>query len=366
MTIYYLLVSLILIFPFSMYLYYSNHLYCLYSKNIIFKFGRKKISSDKIYIIFIAFIMILISGFRNLNIGNDTIAYYKLYTLYSNMNLIDIINMDLKEPGFYILSSLCGSLGMSYRFFLLTVAMLYICAVSFIIYKYSYISWFSYLVFIGIGMMTFGMTAIRQTLAISFTLITYYKLDTGKIFQSLLFMIIAYLCHVTAVVFLPTYFLIKLSLNKRNLFLMIVICVLIYLNKAEIINFFVTNNTNDYTPTETGGVITYAFYLITIFISFFLTKKNILKSNIFFMALMVLVLWPVMSFHPAVFRLGNYYSIFFIILIPNMIKSMIDDLEKNVGYIFCFFYVLLMLFMFFYNVLGSNSAFVPYIFGGGL
>lgn len=314
----------------------------------------------KYYCFTIATILALVIGLRGLNIGIDTYSYFNMFNTIIDNNLQYSFESMNIEKGYVFLNYILGRfMGGNFHILLLVIAVLYIVSVSFVIYKYSENPWLSFLLFVAFGYFTFGMSGLRQTMAMSFTMISFLFIKKNKLGFYLFFIAIAYSLHVSALVFLPAYFMDKIKISKYSLSIAAIIIIPIAFFVEFLFNYLNAFARISYQEMETGGMLMYLFFVATTLLGLFLRKESDNNDFYYFMMLATIVLWPIAKTHPAMFRLTFYYSIFMIIFIPNILKSVKD---WRLRLIYTGSYVIVAIFNITNKVLIPGIQLLPYRF----
>lgn len=308
--------------------------YPVFTRKSVLVDGKKITYNNKYYIFLISLVLIFILGFRGMDVGIDTKVYYDIYNSVKEFSLGIFFVEDI-ECGYYLLQYFVKSVFGEFQILLLIVAIFFITVISYHIYKYSSNPWLSYILFIIYGFYSFAMSATRQTIAIGFIMIAYEFIKQKKLFKFLIFVFIAMLFHISAIIFLPAYWFNKFKLNRKNilLFFMVGIALIGLRSPIQIImNNFARIK---YPPLETGGDIMYIFMLISVLIGVIYRRPFMEKSMnniyLFYMMLSALLIMPLTQFHPAVMRLYFYFFVFLIIYIPNLLSSIKDIIIRYVG-----------------------------------
>lgn len=310
--------------------------------------------NNKSYILIVSLLLILLLGLRDLTVGIDTINYYAIFTRIQNIEFSQLFNGVSYEYGYRLLQYVIGIIFKEYQLLLIVVAIIYIAAVSCHIYKYSEKPMISYILFILYGFYTFAFSTTRQTLAIAFILIAYEFMTRKKLFKFLIFVLIAASFHITALIFIPSYWIIKFKLNKYTLTFITLITALMFYFRTGIVLFLNSIARNEYTFTETGGNLLFLFMVISVIIGF-IYRKQFLSARennklLFYMMCMSVIIMPITKFHPAMMRLMYYFFIFMIIYIPNLIVVIRDPIIRFIGYAG---YIFIGFFYFYMNVIPS-------------
>lgn len=312
-----------------------------------------------IYFYFVGFILIIVSGFRGVDVGIDTYTYSQIFKTIINQDLsVSFISLDL-EKGFVLFNYLVAVLfGDNFQVLLIIASLFFIFTVGLIVYEYSEIAWMSFYLFIALGYYTFGMSGMRQAIAIGFTLLSYHLVKRGKIFISIITFVLAILFHYSAVIFLPIYFIRRLKINNINVLVSLFLIVLIKLYAIYIFSFMNGFARTPYEEVETGGVLMYYFIVITaVFGYYYRVRLNRKDDDLFFMMIATIALWPIAQINQAMFRITFYYSFFIVVFMPNSLK-LVED--KRLRLIYGAVYLLVTSYFFYEKVLFDGSMLIPY------
>jgi len=313
------------------------------------------VTKKKIFIIFAFLLLILVSGLRHISIGIDTMNYFNSFMFFEQKSLQEIITNSELEKGYLLLQYFIYNIFGNFQFLLIFVAIFQMVVVAKLILKHSVNPLLSTILFIVFGFYTFGFSAIRQTLAISFVVISLSFIERRKFYSFIVTILIAASFHISALIFIPSYFIAKMKIERKNLVLLVFSAVIVFLSRNYIIQLLNQYARIPYASTETGGYLMYLFLVISVILGVIFRKQLIEKNpnNSYFMQMMIMttILMPITMFHPAVMRLFQYFFIFMIIYIPNLLHSIKDHLLR---YIAIFSYILTGLILFFGTTIEVN------------
>lgn len=292
----------------------------------------------KKYIRIICFILMLQSGLRNVAVGDDTYNYFEWFedikrTSWKEIfeNIKDYYQLGLgKDPGYDVFVKLTQSVIDDYQIFLLIVAILFFGAlgnfifknttrlndviIAFVIYSVLFYSFFS-------------ITGIRQTIATSATLYGFEFLKRKKIVYFLLLIVLASAIHKSALILIPFYF-IGLIKNSNILYKVVLLIFPVFMIFKESINDFfrVLGGYEEFDKLEGAGTLTFTMMFLFIIIIAFWRRKIILKNNVnakyYFNAFAIaLIFLPLTWVNPNTMRIVQYFSLFMLLFIPEIIYS---------------------------------------------
>lgn len=315
---------------------------------------------NKVYFIMVSFFMIVLLTLRHDIVGTDTTNYRWLYETFSNVPF-EIALKHINDEGFVFAFQLLSSLGLSFRAVLFLQALFFISSVTILIKKYSKIPALSYWIFITFGYFIFA-TTMRQAIATAIILLSYDLIMKRKMFSFLIYVLLAATFHLTALVFLPAYWMDKFRYSRKTLVLIISIMAFIILFREQISSFILSFSKTEYLATSTGGFFLIIYLIVLLMLGVIYRKKFLINNNnkiLFFMIAAALALIPIAKINPAVFRIINYYQIFTILYIPNLIASIPDRLMK---FVITYGFLILGIYYFYYKLRSYGIWMHPYVF----
>lgn len=345
-------------------------LYFYHGRNIVnhnnYLFNPALHSKTRNDVILISIVIFILIAFRSLEVGTDTDNYY---AIYNTRNFEAIINggiLNSIEYGFTLTEYIGNKLNLGFGFIVFLEGLVYTIPLAYVIHKYSKNPYMSFILFICFDYFLFSMSGIRQTFAIGFCLISFEFIQKNKPFWFVVFVLIASSFHITSLCFLPAYFLKSFKINKVNIILIAFIGIMFFIFREPIFSFVRQFARMDYGDRETGGLGMYLFYcflalvgIYTFFMSKYRNVPPLLDKRLYMFLLIVLIIYPTLQVNPTYFRLHYYYSIFFVLLIPNLLKRL-DSLILRVTYK-TIVYGISLYYLFSYSFVMFGA--VPYTFG---
>lgn len=349
-------------------------LFPIEKKKVICGIGNSnhKINGTKIWFVIITIALVLISALRSDVVGQDTSMYHTLFNYAKESNNFWGWYSSWKGGGTeigYSLLEYCISRFANFQFFLLPIALITIIPVMFLIYKYSSNHLFSIFLFIAFGYYAFFMNGIRQSIAMGLCCIAYVFAREKKLIPYLIIITIAVLFHLSAVIFIPVYWLSRLKITKYTPVIYVGLLITSFGLKNIIFKLLNMFSRFQYTgSSDAGGERMYMFMMFTIFILWFF-RKQLLKEDVngdnttlLYMTAIAGLLWPIASANSAVFRLYYYYHMFFIISIPELVYKIKN---KSTKLAISFVFVLVGVYFLYQYVICSDLHYSPYFFFWG-
>ena len=319
----------------------------------------KQINKKKYNIIDFVLIALMscICGFRK-NVGTDYLLYNKMY---NNVSIFPRV-----EFGFKWLINQMNNIGLSSTHFFFATSFITIILFYYFIKKNSTKPAESLFLFICLGFFSLQFNIIRQSLAMAISLYSFNFLKERKIIKFLIVIFIASLCHTTALIVIPFYFIYKLNLNKKNFFIILIGMFLLSQFYESIINtvvrYFPTYKVyltiNDYTFNEAGiGTYLILVFNLLLLLLIFYNKKKLISFNQQNKILINFILFSFFFYFLALtntvmVRPGYYMSMYFVFILPDLYQvSKIKNNQNNLIIILMIFLLYYILHITFFNTM---------------
>lgn len=283
----------------------------------------------------VSFVLILlVIGLRHQSMGLD--LYWKYQSGYlgwfdriANAKISAIpyyAAMTKYEFGFILLNKVIGFFTDNRQVYLFICAALSILPVGNLVKKESKDALLSVAVFIGMPSFLYLFGTIRQSIAMGLLTYSFFEIEKRNLKKFVGIVLIAATFHSAALFFLLVYpaYRFKCNLNKRLVSLGIILAV--FLGKSILIRFTIGFFKGYEISSDASSLVFFVFFLIYVF---FVIITKIKKTNdriegllnVLFLACCCLAFQGVT---PVAARLGVYYLIFMVILVPEVV-SVIDD-----------------------------------------
>lgn len=309
----------------------------------LFSFSTEYFKKDpkavrKLYIQLVCFVFILVSGLRNLGVGEDTYGYYIGYNDIAKTSWRTLINEFVfflktgegKDLGFSLFVKATQIISREFQFFLLLIATLFYIVFGNFIYKNTRSltsAIIAFTVFYVLFFYVFSITAIRQSITIAAALYCYELIKKRKLIPFLIIILLFSTIHKSLLVFIPFYFISIIKKPHYLFYVVLIIFPVILMFKDFLAEPFLTvAGYGNYEQYEAAGA--YVFTAIFLFVALIaiLRMKIIIRQNkriiSYINALTLALLFlPLAWIHPALLRVTMYFSIFIILLIPEIIQS---------------------------------------------
>jgi hypothetical protein len=333
-----------------------------------------KTSKRKFIILFIILLfLVLFGGFRE-NVGVDTMAYIRIFNTINTFNndFQDSIKDLRYEIGFIYLVSFIKTIGFIQVYSLFSFIVIF----NYLLYFFSFKKLtpnFELALFLYIVLYFFirDMGILRQAIATSITIFSIIFIIEKKPYYFLFLTIFASFFHVSALVFLPAYFVGNLKISKNKIYTLILVGIILSLISIEFKNQVFLNLTgfelpfiNDPLYSEPLSIFSFTFirraiplFLIVIFYDkiTYKIKKSVYIINLyvfgFFFALVFLDIGIYVS------RLASYYLTLEVI-IYSYIFWVIKD--KSIKFLIGLFILIVLVYYISNFMFNSESLMYPY------
>lgn len=334
-------------------------LYNLINKKNWYKNNKKL---KMIFVFLVTIQLFLILALRKSSVGVDIRGYVRQFIFVRHASLDEILLLR-HEIGYKLLVKLISFLTGNPQMFLAIISGISIIPIGRLIYKYSRMPFLSFALYISFNFYAFVFSGLRQAIAISIICISYDYIREQKPLKFILTVIIASLFHKSAMFFLPAYIIAKIKLNKKSLMTLLLGNMIIYIFRIEIMGFITTYVFDSFDIIESNSYTWFLFNLFIYILCLVFYKSTIernYKSNELYLLVAIgisLMLFATVSNNAM--RIANYYHIFIILLIPEVIYSIKDKKMVLLG-----LYILLLgnITLSFWQLYTDGYKIVPYEF----
>lgn len=324
--IYYLLISILFIFS-------------------LFQQINLKKNQLKLLKYFSVTLLIIIGGLR-FEVGADWFAYENLFSKTSNLG--HVFN-SREELLFMLIMFFSKNIIDSYSLFIFILfSIAFFLKVKTLNY-YSKDFFLSLLIYVSAIFLIYDVNGIRQGLAISLVLLSIPYILNKNVYKYLFIVLMATICHTSAIIFLPFYWIANIRFKKKFILQILVLVVVFSIPLRE---FVLNSSLLDYLFTfqrlsgyedflfNTAKNTTIPIFSLAVFqrfIIFFLfwiyyeklqcdKKLKNLLFNGYFISLLIFLIFSFSSEFAA--RLGFYYKSLELLIIPLIVSSQIKIINK--------------------------------------
>ncbi len=308
--------------------------------------------------------LLFLLGLHSPTLGVDVDGFYIPYFHTSTQEGISFVLVGHIEPLFHAITFVIRTFTDNESIYIFLIALLILLPIIFFFYKESKNPWLAIYFYVSFIIYYFAFSGIRQALAISIVCLGYYYLlkDNWKFF--LLFVLIAFFIHTSALLAVLALPLVKIKISDFSWFVvygLLTIAILAVPTLMLTVVDIIFSDTGKYQNTlnEDGGGITLSFlYLAFAALQIFMSLENKEKSMVqFTLLLFTIQLTGLRSQYAA--RIGYYFLPLMFIYITNAIESLKD---KDVKVILNLFLTGFLLFFFIYSSSGGYLGVIPFKF----
>lgn len=307
--------------------------------------------NNKTFLFISFFELFFISGFRNWNIGNDTLPYVN--TFVATFSSFDLSNFYM-EKGYLLFNKVLSLFTENPQSILVVTSFCILSAIFCFIYKYSKFVFLSTLIFVILEF-SGTLNIVRQEMSLIIILLGFVFVIERKFLYFLIFCILAATFHKVAILALVLYFIYPFNVKMKNIFIILISAMFIFIFIAPIIEevISVTGRYQSYLENRLMGeelkvasiVRTLMNFLIFLFcfVSYFFVHKQkesnknfILRPQFLVLSSLIALCIQFVSIRGTILeRIVIYFSFFNIISIP----AFINCYSKNIKFILILFII---------------------------
>lgn len=274
-------------------------------------------------------LLFVILGFRSYSVGSDTPVYYSIFSkalsFRTDLNLFFTSRFEL---GFLKLNKLVYGFSQNFTSLLLVYAFLGLALYFYVILKDSKDAYLSLGLFLSFRIYFMMFSNIRQPIAMGIVLLIFHLLKKDRWLISLVLIGIASSFHLSALVFLPMFFLKNFKFTKKFLTLTVLASIITYASLNSFLSVFFSKldkysayqNSTFFSGDAKISLFLNFIIILLVFIigemSMYGKEKdkeyNFLRNTMIFA-----LVWSFISINSAALNRGTlYYSQFLIIYLP--------------------------------------------------
>lgn len=284
-----------------------------------------------------AFQWILISGLRDWSIGADTYNYYGIFEQVKSTSwgavlkeLFDYVfhGLDANDPGYTVLTKLFQVFSGDYQIFLLAIAAFFMTLMAKWIYKHSASPCTSFILFSTLFYSFYAITGHRQAIATALIVFVGYDLiRERKLLRFAVVSLVSFLIHKSSLVFVPFYFLTQIRITPVYMGICAVGIALITILGQRIygpialwIGYSESQVSYSGGGAELYAVLLSVLCLVTLFLYPRIKRHREDAHYLFHATTMALMSALLVIQNQAFMRIQQYYSLFLMITIPEVIN----------------------------------------------
>ena len=304
---------------------------------VIFQPQDRSENNNRIFCILASLNWILLSGLRHLRVGADTLKYGYYFEQAKNISWLSLWKepVDIfihgsmgKDPGYIVFQKLVRLLTTNYRVYLIIIAVIFTLPLGIWIYRNSSNALMSFIIYSCLFYSFFSITGTRQTIATAMVVFVGYRyIKKQNIWIFLLLILIGSSIHFSAICYLPFYFIANREITNKYLFLCGSIFMGVFIFKGYIYRLgSKLIGYDQYLPNQGDETWIFTIFLIALAIVTLMKRNEILISNTrnkhYINALLIAVILVLFTFvNPASMRVIQYFSLYIILLVPEIINT---------------------------------------------
>lgn len=333
-----------------MIVYYSMYAFCFITAYVVRHMRTERTREQREKIIgWICFsILTILLALRHQSMGIDLrpnagYGYLGMYETIGRASWTTIFNNSFLnyEKGYVVLNKVLNYISRDRQFLLVACSVLSVIPVGYLVVKRSRSPLFSFIVYMGLPLIQLLYSGLRQDLAIGLCALSILFIERKQPLKFIIIVFFASTLHATSLLFIiayPAYHYIKVK--KKTRVLSVAAIPLIYIVRRPLFSFFSSFYKADVQITDTG-----AFRLLIVFVGLYVfcsyfsddSQEQIGLLNIFYFACIFQCFAGV---NTLVMRVGLYFMVPLIILLPNVVMSMENRNNYRISRdIFCIFFV---------------------------
>ena len=295
--------------------------------------GSKNNKNKIIYVVFCAAILFLYAALRNPKMNIDIPGYvknYNQYVRYSFQQILQLFSSETKDPTYHMMGWLFSRVFSDAQYWIAFVGLIYIAAVAIVVLKESENPLISFILLIALGHFAFCLSGLRQCLALSFTMLSYFGIKNKKPLLFILMVLLGSLFHKSALVFLIVYPIARTKIGWMHLLTAVIAGVLFFGFQDSVrdimAKFLMDTQYEGYIDNEIS--LTYSGLIIqgAVFLFCMIYRSKVIAkykyANVLYNLLFVgLVSQLFSSMIAEFFRITMYFSVFSIILVPLILST---------------------------------------------
>lgn len=295
-------------------------------------------------------LMVFVAGFRYLN-GGDTFNYYMFFLDSDCIESLTKTSLEDSryQPGFLVFVAICKSISDNF----LVMQLIESLFLNYILFRFikneCNVPHLAVMLYFILNYLEFNMEIMRECMAIGFGILYYNSLYEKKYIYSIVWIMLAYSMHVSALILLFYPLADSVKYNKGSFFVVSIILAVIPFLYLLVPNIETYANlifrqeewvTNGYTQQEFNSTLNTSFYIQHVVLRFllpmcsiyYLSKNGDDKYIGYIYLFVVLHMLGMISY--AFYRFANYFAPFWWIILAKVIHMVIERNKiKNKGLI---------------------------------
>lgn len=273
------------------------------------------------------------SGLDIIGLGGENIGYIGTFKQIAKLSWSKALTFKVLnyEQGYTILAKFLSMISKDSQILLVGCGIIQSASLFFLIYKTSKKPLLSTIIYLALPCFFIYWSGLRQGIAISITMLAFLMIKEKKLIKFILLVILAWLFHASAIVFLIAYPLYHLKMSSIWKLVSVITIPLVYIFREPLFEMFSVIFKEDAKIGDTGASTLFlVFVLIYVFLIFFGNSKNKQLNgcaNLFWVACLVQTFSGI---YDTAMRVGYYFMVYAIISIPEVVSN--DEKNNTLSY----------------------------------
>ena len=284
---------------------------------------------NKNYCIAFAVIWVFLLGLRHPSMGVDLqygspYGYLGRFKYIASMRWVDVFTVRVQnyERGYILFNKILSLLGDHYQILLFTCALIAISLIAVWICLNSDYPGLSAVIYLGLPCFLINFSGLRQAVALAITTISIELIKRKKLLGFVLIVLLASTFHATAWIFLFAYPIYHFRMRKTASIATVLLPPVVYIFRYPLFTvlsrLFKPNAVPDNNGAFTLFLVFWAVYFFAVLFGHERDAEELGLRNLFLVACLCQALGSV---HNTVMRVGYYFMISLVVLLPKVIKN---------------------------------------------
>lgn len=289
------------------------------------------------YLKIVCGILVVLAGIRGSGVGTDTAGYIADYLKDKSLSLSQVIQKHGSiGGGYFFFTKLFSMTGLSVHWWFGVVELLYVYAIYQFVQKFSQDKLISMLCFFTMGLYSFSLAGLKQTMSMGFAILAFVALRDKRYPMAVILGVVSFWCHTAAAIFafgIVGYLLRNMKLYYFYLVVFFAAVLLwgdsLWVNSIELLND--EHYTELYADADNlYSSWTFVFYLLLLALMAFPWRRYSIENSdeckvLYGMTLIATAFQSLATSFSTAFRVAYYFLPFMIVLVPNCCNYMSNN-----------------------------------------
>lgn len=225
----------------------------------------------------------------------------------------------------WVMKAVYDSTDGDYQIFIVLISAFVMIALAHFVRKYSPSPVQTILLYFGLLFFTFNFSALKQSVAMGFILLSFDGVVERKPLKFLVLLWLAVLFHFPALVFLPAYWIANMKIGRSYLLLIVIMFAATYLFRDTLLDWMTDAYETQIIDTNIRFLANKVIVMIIILVAAVIVRPPHSSDRIYCSVLMLVgvaaVLQTFSSYNNTFERLADYYFQFAVVLIPMVFEK---------------------------------------------